>query len=305
LACGGLGRDRYFDFGLGHLDRRLLVRPAALKLTASDPALIVNAPESWGDFPVAISVTLTNDGGAPAQINSVLLGADGAYGKALAGPTNKFQIEARGGTAHWQYDCHNLRVQLGEKIKEGLQNADEHLFVQATVQYGRKIKRSNPVRVNVPGDASARPPSWKERLKRYVRSWTRPQVTFAPGHRITRDDVNARVVRLEISNLGRARSKPGQLVAVVQHADSSREIVDAVPPLYVPPIRGGRATEVFPSFADDSNAAAGDSFWWSLRDNRGRGGGASIGATPLSDRPMLEAALDKHEAGRNRDGTTR
>jgi hypothetical protein len=273
-----------------------------LKLTATDPAIIVNAPESWGDFPVAIGVTLTNDGGAPAQINRVLLGADGVYGKVLAGRTDKFQIEARGGTVQWQYDVHDLRAQLGEKIKEGLRNPDEHLFVQATAQYGRKITRSKAVRINVPGDASARPPSRKERLKRYVRSWTRPQVTFGPAHRITRDDVNGRVARLEISNLGRARSKPHQLVVVVHHADLSREIVETVPPLHVPSIRGGRAIEVFPSYVDDSNAAAGDSFWWALRDSRGRGGGTSIGATTLSDRPKLEAALVKHEAERNKDG---
>lgn len=275
-----------------------------LKLTASGPAMLVGAPESWGAFPVAITVTLTNDGGAPAQINSVMLGADGVYGKALAGSTNGFQIEARGGTATWHYDYHDLRAQLGGKIKEGLRNEDEHLFVQATAQYGRRIKRSNPVRVNVPGDASARPPTRKERLRRYVRSWTQPQVTFATSRSISRDDVDARVTRLEIVNRGRARSKPRQLVVVRQDADDRREIVKSIPPLYVPPIRGGRAIEVSPSFVDDSSAAAGESFWWSLRDHRGRAGSTSIGAMRLSDRPRLEAILDAQVAKRNNDGTT-
>jgi hypothetical protein len=262
-----------------------------LKLTATDPAIIVNAPESWGNPAVAIGVTLTNDGGAPAQINRVFLGADGVYGKVLAGPTNEFQIDARGGIAHWQYDYHDLRTQLGDKIKEGLRNADEHLFVQATVQCGRRTKRSKPVRVNVPGDASARPSSRRERLKRYAHSWTRPQVTFAPAHRVTRDDVNARVARLEISNLGRARSRPRELVVVVHHVDDSREIVDTIPALHVPSIRGGRTIEVTPSFVDDANAAPGDSFWWSQRDRRGRGGGVSIGATKVSEMQRLQALL--------------
>jgi hypothetical protein len=272
-----------------------------LKLTATGPAIIVNAPESWGNPPVAIGVTLTNDGGAPAQINRVLLGADGIYATVLAGPTNKFQIDARGGTAHWQYDYNSLRAQLGDRIKEGLRNADEHLFVQATVQYGRYTKRSKPVRVNVPGDASARPPSRKVRLERYVRSWTRPQVNFSPAIRVTREDLNARVARLEISNLGRAKTKPRQLVVVVRHADGSREMVETIPPLHIPPIRGGRTIEVFPSFVDDSHATAGDSYWWSLRDDRGRGGGMSIGATTVSKRAMLESAFERHEAEARRE----
>jgi hypothetical protein len=146
-------------------------------------------------------------------------------------------------------------------------------------------------KVGAPGDASARPPSRRERLKRYAHSWTRPQVTFAPAHRVTRDDVNARVARLEISNLGRARSRPRQLV-----------VVDTIPALHVPSIRGGRTIEVTPSFVDDANAAPGDSFWWSLRDHRGRGGGVSIGATKVSEMPRLQALFAEHEAGRKDEG---
>jgi hypothetical protein len=274
-----------------------------LKVTASGPAMIVGADESWGDFPVGVTVTLTNDGGAPAQISRVLLGAEGVYGKMMVGPAKRFQLDARGGTAQWQYDYNDLRAQLGVKIKEGLWSSDEHLFVQASVRYGRKTKRSNSIRVNVPGDASARPPSRRERVERCVRSWTHPGVTFAPAHRIVREDVEARVARLEIMNVGRGRSKPRQLVAIHERADGTRELLDTMPPLHVPPIRGGRSVEVTPTFVDDSDAAPGDLFWWTLRDQRGRGNGGGIGATTMSRAPGLLATLAEYEA-KHGDGRT-
>lgn len=122
-----------------------------LKITASRPAMIVGAGPGWGPFPVGITVTLTNDGGAAAQIDGVYMVADGCVAKRMAGP-KKFPmpLEARGGSARWQFDYNDLRAQLGEKIRRDLRDPQAPLL-SATVQYGSKLKQSKPVQVNLPG----------------------------------------------------------------------------------------------------------------------------------------------------------
>ncbi|MGV0785885.1 hypothetical protein ABQF33_03075 [Mycolicibacterium sp. XJ2] len=263
-----------------------------LRLEATGPAIIVDAlEESGGPLAIGITVTLTNDGGTAVNIDRAYLQGENIYGAIKEGPrTFPMRIEGRGGSLRWQFDANDLKNQLRDKIRSELRDPSAPLFVRATVEYGSKVKRSNTLQINAPGDARPRPPTRPQRLRRFVRSWTRPKPFIAGWHRVSLEDLEARIVPLEIVNPDRGTSRPCQLVVMVQHADGTSELWKSFRPIDVPRIRGRRSTELAVSYVDDSDASASDQFWWALRNQAGVTG-QMVAAKRISEVPGLIAHL--------------
>jgi hypothetical protein len=261
-----------------------------LKVSASQPGMLVNMVGDDGLPKFGIIVTLINDGGKEARINAVHLIADGVVGKPISAPQLPLVLEAGGDQQTWIFDYRDLQQQLTNQVATQLRDPNEPLLLRATVRTGSRTKQSGTIRINPPGSTTPRQLRRRELWQRRYQTWVRPSafiISLSP----TAAELDLRTHRVMIDNTGRGVLPASELILTVLHADGRRELVQGYQPISVPRIVGRRCRIVEVSLIDDSQANAGDTYNWVLRLRGFVSWGQPAVAFPVSRVGELRARL--------------
>ncbi|OBJ16209.1 hypothetical protein [Mycobacterium colombiense] len=229
-----------------------------LTVKAKGPVMLVDAERS--DLETAIIVTVVNDGGQIAYINRVSLHGGGLVGKLSRGEQQRIEIGPRGDKRTWIFDYNDLRDQLAEQARTEFRDPKAPVLIQATVETGTKVMRTNAIQVNPPGVAEAHQTK-KDRWRRRYQSWRRPYPMILGGIAL-RDESAPDLPHVMISNSDRGVIRRGKLVLVVEHEDGSRARVASVAPVRTPSVWGRRSRSVEVPFLDESMVTAGETYSW-------------------------------------------
>lgn len=110
--------------------------------------------------------------------------------------------------------------------------------------------------------------SGRQKLSRWWQSWTRPTVTIQDAT-LTPDQLVKQTCGLIVENTDDGPLREAKLELLVRHADGQYDRADGYESVAVPLIWGGGLKRIEVPIVDDSEAAAGDQFFWRLKPRRG------------------------------------